>query len=191
MKIFYTYMWLRSNGTPYYIGKGHSDRAFISQGHVTNRPKEAARILLQKWSSEQEAFEMEKYYIRLFGRKDLGTGILRNLTNGGEGPTGYIPSQETRRAIGEANKRRNWEELTPKMRAARRASQSCKDHLRDMGEKNKGRKYSPEHCQSISASLTGRERSPSHCENMRRAQEGRPWSEARRKAQDLRSTRSA
>jgi hypothetical protein len=82
---FYTYMWLRADATPYYVGKGHGDRAFTSRGHGVHRPKESARILVQFWSSEQEAFDMEKFYIRLFGRKDNGTGILRNRTDGGEG----------------------------------------------------------------------------------------------------------
>src|SRR5208283_4293589 len=57
-----------------------------SRHHKLHRPKESARILIQFWSSEPEAFEMEKYYIRLFGRKDNGTGILRNMTDGGENP---------------------------------------------------------------------------------------------------------
>ena len=42
--------------------------------------------------------------IALFGRKDLGTGILRNLTDGGEGASGRILTEETKKKIGEANK---------------------------------------------------------------------------------------
>lgn len=42
---FYTYFWLRENGTPYYVGKGTGDRAFTSRGHRVKRPKHTSRIL--------------------------------------------------------------------------------------------------------------------------------------------------
>jgi hypothetical protein len=81
-------MYLREDATPYYVGKGVESRPFFAFRTVP-KPKEKSRILIQFWSSEAEAFEMEKFYIRLFGRKDSGTGILRNRTDGGEGSTGY------------------------------------------------------------------------------------------------------
>lgn len=74
---FYTYMWFRENGTPYYIGKGRGRRAFAKQYRRVFPPRERARIFIQHWATESDAFAMEKYYIRLFGRKDTGTGILR------------------------------------------------------------------------------------------------------------------
>lgn len=83
---FYTYMWLRDDGTPYYVGKGKNKRAFTSASHNVPRPRSISRILVQHWGSEYEAFEMEKWFISFFGRKDNGTGILRNLTDGGENP---------------------------------------------------------------------------------------------------------
>lgn len=107
--MFYTYLWFREDGTPYYVGKGSNRRAFYH--HNVHRPKSRARIFIQHWSSEEEAFEMEKWYIRFFGRKDNGTGILRNLTDGGEGPSGNtfcrgraVP-ESTRQKIRESLKR--------------------------------------------------------------------------------------
>src|ERR1039457_4599489 len=78
METFYTYLYLREDGTPYYVGKGKGKRAFTNQGRSVRRPKDISRILIQRWFNEDEAFEIERYYIRLFGRKDIGTGLLRN-----------------------------------------------------------------------------------------------------------------
>ena len=85
MSEFYTYTWLRKDGTPYYVGKGKNGRAFTNKGHGVRRPKDIVRILVQHWADEAQAYEMEKWWIAFWGRKDNGTGILRNGTDGGEG----------------------------------------------------------------------------------------------------------
>jgi hypothetical protein len=96
---FYTYAYLREDRTPYYIGKGKLEkrnryhRCYYGKHHVPVPPKE--RILILKENIlEKEAFKHEKYMISVFGRKDLGTGILRNLSDGGEGHSGRIRSKE-------------------------------------------------------------------------------------------------
>jgi len=86
--VFYTYMWLRENGTPYYVGKGLGLRAYRDGAPDKNR------IVIQEWPDETTAFENEKRLIALYGRKDLGTGILNNRTNGGEGLSGLIKTKE-------------------------------------------------------------------------------------------------
>jgi hypothetical protein len=90
MKTFYTYIWLRENGTPYYVGKGTGRRAFTgrrNEGHLPHPPR--ARILIQEFPSEADAFAAESFLIAYYGRKDNSTGILRNLTDGGDGIVGY------------------------------------------------------------------------------------------------------
>jgi len=91
MANFYTYLWLREDGTPYYVGKGTLKRAF-RKGH----PKD--KVIIQEHPSEADALAVEKFLIAYYGRKDLGTGILRNLTEGGEGVSGM--NADTRRRIG-------------------------------------------------------------------------------------------
>ena len=103
MTQFYTYLWLRENGTPYYIGKGNGRRGFRSQGHNVHCPRFKSRIIVQHWESEEKSFEMEKWWISFFGRKDLGTGILRNMTDGGDGTSGMVHSVLAKCLIREAN----------------------------------------------------------------------------------------
>ena len=93
--MFYTYLWLREDGTPYYVGKGKGNRAFTSSRHMIKCPTNLERIVILHCGLEQEALAQEIELIALYGRKDLGTGCLRNMTGGGDGV--YKPS--AKRAI--------------------------------------------------------------------------------------------
>lgn len=93
---FYVYLYLRENGSPYYVGKGNGNRAY-SRHKVNKPPKDKCRIkILFKDLYEDESLEIEKRLIKLWGRKNNGTGILRNLTDGGEGISGFKFSEEMR-----------------------------------------------------------------------------------------------
>ncbi len=101
---FYTYAYLRKDGTPYYIGKGRGDRAFERCGRRAKCPPRDRILFLKKNLTEEEAFKHEIYMIAIFGRKDIGTGILRNLTSGGEGVSGCVITEERRRQISNEKK---------------------------------------------------------------------------------------
>jgi hypothetical protein len=49
--------------------------------------------------SEEQAFDLEREFIKRYGRVDLGCGTLVNMTNGGEGETGRIFSKDHRRKM--------------------------------------------------------------------------------------------
>ena len=96
---FYVYAYLRVDGTPYYIGKGKDRRAYVTQHHSSAPPDKNRIVFLERNLSEVGALALERRYIRWYGRKNNDTGILRNLTDGGEGQSGRVVSDETREKI--------------------------------------------------------------------------------------------
>ena len=105
---FYIYVYLRQNGTPYYIGKGSGNRVRAKRRSGVNPPRNPEQIkILKSGLSEKEAFEWECDLIQLLGRLDLGTGCLRNKTNGGEGTSGVVKSKETRLKLSLATRGQN------------------------------------------------------------------------------------
>ena len=101
---YYTYAYLREDRTPYYIGKGKGNRAYVSNRRANKPPTKDRILILKENLTEKEAFRHEVYMIAVFGRKDNGTGILRNLTDGGEGTSGGIHSPETKQKMSAAQK---------------------------------------------------------------------------------------
>ena len=90
MAIVYRHIRLDKN-EPFYIGIGLDEkRAYNKKNRsgfwklITKKTDYEVQILFDDLSWD-EACEKEKEFITLYGRKDLGTGSLVNLTNGGDG----------------------------------------------------------------------------------------------------------
>jgi Zn-finger nucleic acid-binding protein len=141
---YYTYAYLREDGTPYYIGKGKGNRIFSTNKRIIRTPKNKNMIIfLKKNLTEEEAFKHEIYMISIFGRKDLGTGILRNKTNGGDGISGYNHTEETKILISNLHKGKKLTE----------------EHKKKVGDSLRGKKKKPlsdETKKKLSLSLKGR-----------------------------------
>lgn len=97
--IYYVYEYLREDLTPYYVGKGKGDR-WQGRHNVAVPPRDRVRFVATDLT-EKEAFALEKQLISAYGRKDLGTGPLRNITSGGEGAT---PGPELRKRLSDIKK---------------------------------------------------------------------------------------
>jgi len=138
---YYTYAYLREDGTPYYIGKGKAGR-ITNTLHRIAIPKQEERIIyLKKNLTDEEARKHEIYMIAILGRKDLGTGILRNMTDGGEGCAGRILSGETKKKLSEAHKGRVFTE----------------EHKKKLSEAKMGRKKSDKWIEVMKGKHSGKE----------------------------------
>ena len=162
MNIYYVYAYLRKNdNTPYYIGKGKGKRAWIkSKNERITVPKNKSKIIIyQNNLSQKDAFLLEILYIKLFGRKDLKTGILENRSNGGDAPPnrkGKIVSDDVRKRISESLKGRP----SPKKGISLTEDHKSKIKINN-GKGMKGRHHSDKTkeilSEKISISNTGRE----------------------------------
>ena len=97
-------------GTPYYIGKGTRSRAWNhSKNDVTHPPKNKKYIVIIEANlTELGAFALERRMINWYGRVDNNTGILRNMSDGGQGPSGAKQSSElVSRRINTIRQRKN------------------------------------------------------------------------------------
>jgi hypothetical protein len=109
MKDFYVYIWLREKdgafpaGTAYYVGKTGQRKRACGLPHTVPAPKNKACVRLLDCASEADALKLEMLLIRIHGRIDLGTGCLRNRTDGGEGTSGVVRTAETRARVRAAN----------------------------------------------------------------------------------------
>lgn len=189
MLIYYVYAYLRNDGTPYYIGKGKKSRAFHPHGKIAVPKDKSLIVFLETNLSEIGAFALERFYIRWYGRKDLGTGILRNMTDGGEGASGLVISEVTKRKLRKINTGKFVSDETRRRISEANRHRISKPHSeetrRRISESKTGKKrntFSEEHKRKISESMKGKNKgNKPHLGHKHSEEAKRKISEARRK----------
>lgn len=187
MKEFYTYAYLRKDGTPYYIGKGKGDRAWKNCGRKVHPPTDKSRILiLKKNLSEAEAFRHEIYMIAVLGRKNVGTGVLHNFTDGGDGTSGHVVTAEmTARRLASRAGYRHSMETRQKMSKAHKGKTHSEESRQKMSEAKQ--QMTEETKQKIREAVTGFRHSEESKKKIGEASKGRVFSaEHRRKLSEAR-----
>lgn len=152
---FYTYIYTDpERNIPIYVGKGNGLRAFDHLKEVKknsrfkNRMKTLKKLglvpLIEIFDMPNEdcAFLAEIELIAFFGRKDLQKGTLYNMTDGGEGASGIVWSEDRKKKHAESVKA----SYTPELRATRT-------------EQFKNQIFTEQHCKNLSLAKTGTVRS--------------------------------
>jgi len=82
---YYVYVYLREDGTPYYVGKGKDNR-WKQKSHSVKVPPSDRVIFPLQNVDEETALNEEIKLISKWGRLNNKTGILENKTDGGDKP---------------------------------------------------------------------------------------------------------
>lgn len=180
---FYVYLHLRADdGLPFYVGKGRNNRAWFKHGrnlYWQRIVKKHGLIveILKSDLSELDALEFEKSAILTLGR-----GYLCNYTDGGDGMSGHIKSQETLDKLRASLRGRKHSDLTKMLIGSKSKGRIVSEETRrklsalnvgiipsaeTLAKRSislRGRKFSDEHKAKIAAALLGRKCSPEHTE---------------------------
>ncbi len=182
--IFYIYAHINPiKNEIFYIGKGSKNRAFDNsrRSNYWNRITKKYNLIvdiLEDNLTEEEAFERERWYIKRLGRKNIKTGKLVNFTDGGEGQSGRICSDETKKKMS----------LTRKGKPSPRKGAKLSDETKKkVSESKKGKKLSEDHKIKIRNSCInnnkGRKMTQEHKDKIGLIHKNKPWSVARRLAE--------
>lgn len=144
-KDYYTYAYLRKDKTPYYIGKGTGYRAYHRNGHRVKPPIDKSRVIILKRNlTHEEALNHEVYMIAVFGRKDNGTGILHNRSDGGKGCPGSPRSPE----------------FCKRMSVVHSGKTISPAHKRALSKAHTGKTLTEEHKRKVGDALRGKKKPP-------------------------------
>ena len=148
---YFVYIHQRPDGTPFYVGKGTRVRAYAFtaprrnphyKNIIAKYGRDNIKVELIECVSEADAFAKEIETIAAF--RNQGVALV-NMTEGGEGTSGFSQPDSVKKAVAEANRKRI---ITDELR-------------RRISEGGKGRVVSAETGEKIRQNLLGKKR-PQH-----------------------------
>jgi hypothetical protein len=101
--IFYVYKHVRKDdGVIFYIGKGKGKRAWKHESRNLHWQRTVDKhgydvVMIAENINEKQSLELEVKMIAFYGRNDIGKGLLTNMTDGGDGVSGYVYTNEQRK----------------------------------------------------------------------------------------------
>ena len=176
------------NFEPIYVGKGCNGRMFKHwENMLCGKPGGALKLYrkltsifragysapiyekLLECADEKACFLVERFFIKSIGRENLC-----NYTDGGEGASGFVWSEESRRKQSTAAFLRTHSDASrAKMRESWRPREETADVRYQKGSSNRGKKFTEEHCRKISESNMGR--APLRPEVLKRIADKKTW----------------
>ena len=186
-KVDSIYETFRFEYEPMYVGKGWGNRVTAHlrpsirdndvyfHRHLKKMKEENIGFFkIQEDLSEESAFDLETHLISLLGKRVNNTGVLYNLTDGGEGTSGRVSpmkgkhhSEKTKKRIGEANKGKHFYWLGKKQPESANIKRSAA--LRGVPKKP----FSEKHIENLKKSHIGKKISEETRQRMRTAQQAR------------------
>ena len=144
---------------PFYVGKGYGYRAYQKGNrnrwwkNIVNKYGVIVKIVKDKVTEEQ-ANKLEKELISKYGRRDLGTGVLVNMTDGGEGVRGIkrlplTPEEVERRKVTATGKKHSEESKQKRSKKLKERMMTDEgkvhlEHLQRLGNSIEARKKKSE-----------------------------------------------
>lgn len=166
---FYSYLLKRPNGIPFYAGKGKGKRCFVhlkpwhlkhDSNHlkvnivekIRRDGKEPIVEIIKTDLTEDEAFQIETEQIKLYGRIEDG-GLLANMSDGGEGQSGYHHTEELKKSLSE---------MFSGVKNPFFGKSHSEDSLKKIGDTNRGKILNTEWREKLSKSTKGIPKSEEH-----------------------------